>query len=240
MTTKVDIINGAYSQLRISGLTVQPTPEDMQLALNRYENMMSELELRGICLGYNFEVTPDPNSDTGVLHGLNHFQETNLAVRMQPDFDKTLPTTLVFQASQSLATASKYSALNNPAKTPYPGRMPIGNANNLRYSRWNKFYPKTAIPDASCSGSQMHIGDVGDFYEDFHTYLSGETIASYTIDSTTGLTVSNDAINGERIDYRVTVVNSTGEHGNLQAVTIVMTTNTGRITTRDIEYRVLP
>ncbi len=39
---KVDILNDAYSKIRISGLTVTPTPPDLELSLNRLESMMSE------------------------------------------------------------------------------------------------------------------------------------------------------------------------------------------------------
>ena len=35
MSTKIDIINGAYSRGVISGLTSQPTNEDVALALDR-------------------------------------------------------------------------------------------------------------------------------------------------------------------------------------------------------------
>ena len=39
MSLKIDHINGAYSQLRISGLTVNPTPENISNALDRFESM---------------------------------------------------------------------------------------------------------------------------------------------------------------------------------------------------------
>ena len=42
MSTKNDIILGAYDEMMISGLTVAPDPESMQLALNRLEDMMSD------------------------------------------------------------------------------------------------------------------------------------------------------------------------------------------------------
>ena len=71
-------------------------------------------------------------------------------------------------------------------------------------------------------------------YEDFHTYLQGGTIQSYTIKSSSGLTISNDAINNERIDYRITAVSAS----ELQLVTIVITTTAGRIETRVINFNV--
>jgi len=45
---KVDRLSAAYSKLRISGLTVDPNPSDLELALNELENMMAELASRGI------------------------------------------------------------------------------------------------------------------------------------------------------------------------------------------------
>ncbi len=104
MSKKIDILKGAYSQIRISGLTVQPSPEDAEVALSRLEDMMQELELtRNMCLGYRFEAVPDLDTETGVSPGLDHFMKTNLGVRLVPDFNKQIPPTLVFQASQSMS-----------------------------------------------------------------------------------------------------------------------------------------
>jgi len=236
MSKKIDIINDCYSQLRISGLTVQPTPESLSTAIFRLENMMSELEIRNICLGYNFEDVPDGDTETGVKHGFNQMMATNLAVRLIPDFNKQVPITLMGQASQSLSVASAYSARNRLRGVPYPNRQPIGGANTLRYSWWRRFYSEAKPTKTDCNTKDMLTGDVNDFYEDFHTYLEGDSIQSYTIESTSGLTVSNDVISGERINYRITAISLS--ESSTQRVTIIITTNTGRIETRVINFNV--
>ena len=57
---KADIIADAYSQMRISGLTVEPTPEDLELALVRLENMGAEFESRKMSAGYVLEENSRP------------------------------------------------------------------------------------------------------------------------------------------------------------------------------------
>jgi hypothetical protein len=66
VTTKADLINGAYSLMRISGLTVDPSGADLTLALTRLENMAAEFEGRNIITDYNFEQNPQ----TGSKHNL--------------------------------------------------------------------------------------------------------------------------------------------------------------------------
>ena len=86
--TKIEIINGAYSRMRISGLTAQPTPEDIVKALNRLEDMAEEFDGRNICTGYNFEDDPDVNS----LHNMERKfwgpYKAILATRLLADFGK--------------------------------------------------------------------------------------------------------------------------------------------------------
>jgi len=223
MSKKIDILQGAFSQIRISGLTVDPTPEDGVLAMSRLEGMMSELELtRNMCLGYNFEAEPNLNSETGVSPGLDHFMETNLAVRLIPDFNKQVPPTLVFQASQSMSGASSVAAHLALRETPYPARMPIGSGNTLRTSNYYKFFPP-AEKVATCK--TLKVNDVEDYAEPYHSYLKGETIASFIIDLSDSLTLVSSAINGDSIDYRLKSLKVGFE-------TVEITTSTGRITNR--------
>ena len=79
MTLKSGIINDAFSQLRISGLTVIASPKNNETALSRLEDMAEELEGRNICMSYNFEEEPDPNSQMGTAKKFNYMFKTNLA-----------------------------------------------------------------------------------------------------------------------------------------------------------------
>lgn len=237
MTDKATTINSAYSQMRISGLTVIPTPEDQELALFRLESMMAEFELRNICLHYNFEETPDPATDTGVVHGASHMMQTNLAIRLIADFNKVVPATLNQQAMQSLSTVSGWVALTNLRQVQAPRRMARGSGNTLRFNRWTRFERPTILPPNDCENNKMFADDIQDYVESFHAYLIGETIASFTIKATNGLTLQSSSSNDETVSYRILAVDS-ATSGTFQQVTIIVTTSAGRIESRLIDFEI--
>lgn len=238
MTTKVDRINSAYSQLRISGLTVQPSPEDMVTALDRLENMMAEWESRNVCLNYIFEAEPDPNSLTGVDRAFYQAIDTNLAIRLVPDFNKDVSPVLFQQASQSYSNASARVASDNARQVRYPHRMPRGSANTLRFNRWQRFYREENLPPNECATNIIVIGDVNDYFESFESYLrAGESIQSFVISADPGLVVVSSAIAGDRVNYRIRAEDNSTE-GPWQQVKIVATISSGRVETRLINFEV--
>jgi len=236
---KGDFINEAYSQMRISGLTVNPTSEDLEVALMRLENMMAELSGRSICVGYSFEDDPDPNS----LHNVNrefwHGIATNLAIRLIPDFNKEVPPTLHMQANQSLSNMSGRTALIRQVN--YPSRQPRGAGNTLRWGRWARFYhPQPGAP-LECATVTIAIDDINDFVEHFDAYLrDAETIQSYTISADTGLNIISDSLASPDVLYRIEAVGNADATTNIfQQVTIIATTSTGRIETRRINFQIV-
>ncbi len=236
MTTKSQIINSAYSQMRISGITVDPSPEHLELALERLEDMAAEFEARNICLNFNFEDVPDPASLTNTPRVYNQMLKTNLAVRLIPDFNKVVPQTLMAQASQSLASSSGISAREILREVQYPRRMPRGSGNN-RVNHYRRFqYPNT-MPPISCSTNRLTIGEQNDYQESFETYLGDESIASYVITADSGLMIISDSNATPYINYRVKAQENTGD-GVFQQVKITITTSTGRIETSFIDFEV--
>lgn len=237
--TKAGVVADAYSQMRISGITVNPTPQDVEVALNRLETMMAELSARHVCMNYEFEENPNPSTFHGVDRRHHYMMATNLAVRLCPDFGKDVPAKLQSAATVSYETSSSIAAVETIREVPYPSRMPRG-AGQRRFNRWRRFFPSNRPPVTSCSNTQMKFGDVRDIVEPFVAYLQGETISSYTIDATDGLTISNDANNTDNISYRVTTSGGGGENATDQHVVIVITTNTGRVETRERLFLVTP
>lgn len=229
MTTKIDIINGAYSQMRISGLTVSATPEDVSVALSRLEDMMSELEYsRNICMGYNFEVEPDPDSVTNVIQPYWHMMKTNLAIRLIPDFNKEVPMTLMNQASQSLSTASARSAADNIQEVIYPVRMPRGSGNTIKYNQRRRFQRQQKPAPNECATKRLLLGEIDDYTESFRAYLKdGESISSFSVTSDPGLTVVSSANNDPVINYTLRADNNS-QNGTWQQVKIEVTTSDGR------------
>lgn len=236
VTDKVDIIRGAYSQLRISGITRSPTPEDLELALTRLENMAAEWDTSNDT-GYNFEDIPNPNSNSGIIRGFRQCYETNLAIRLIPDFNKDVPATLLSQAVQSLSRMIGLLAAQRVRQTGYPDRQPLGSGNTSRFSRWARFYRTAEAPLADSTRS-MYDGDVRDFVEHYDSYLQdGEEIETYSILVDTGLVLVDDSISGDTITYRL---RGDADSETVSQVTIIVETGTGRVETRRKYINVIP
>lgn len=236
--TKIDIINDAYSQMRISGLTVDPSPEDVTVALIRLENMVSEFDARNICTGYSIELDPDPNSLTNADRKYWHMLASNLAVRLAADFGQQIPQSLAMSASASLATASSTIAADGIRQVSAPNRMPLGSGVSNRYNNWQRFNRNPKLPPEECETNIIVIDNIDDYVEDFSAYLNdGEFISSYTITADNGITILSDSEDSPVINYRIRADGNTGQ-GRWQQVKIVATTSDGRITTRFTNFDV--
>lgn len=237
---KGDIINGAYSQMRISGLTVEPSSEDNAVALRRLENMASEFHERNICTGYNFEDDPNTNTPSGVDRKFWYSFECLLAVRLLSDFGRgaqdKLDPMLIKAASAGLSFL--YAATANPRQVQYPNRQSIGAGNSLRYHRYRRFYTPIAEAPNVCATNRMIVGDINDFVEHFDSYLiDPEMLSSYTIEADTGLTIVSDSNENPDINYQISAVGNDGILSDaLLQVKIIVTTDTGRVTTRVINF----
>lgn len=240
--TKVDVIKDAYSKIRISGLTVNPTPEDLELALKRLENMMATWFARNIVVNYQFEENPDPNSQNGVIRSFQDAMSSNLAIKLIADFNKEAPQTLFAQASSGLETVSGVVAMDRLNKVQYPTRQPRGSGGTLRYNRWARFYRQFNAGINNPAQVTMFIGDINDFTEHFEAYLKeAETIASYSIVTDPALILVSDSNDDENVYYRIEASQPTGDNQTLsQLVTIIVTTSTGRVETRQIAFQLTP
>ncbi len=238
--SKNDIILGAYSQLRISGITRQPTPEDLEIALIRLEDMAAQYNT-SMPVGYNFEDQPDPNSDSGIPRALKIGFETGLAVRLIPDFNKEVPQALLVIAGGALSHMASVSAAQRMRQVQYPQRQPIGSG-NLRWGRWARFYRDYGNEPLNSANASMFIGDITNFTEHFDAYLQdGEDIASYSIVADSGLIISNDSNTPTDVTYTVQAGNPSGSDStNVLQITIIMTSTNGRVETRRQFIQVVP
>lgn len=235
MTTKVDLINNAYSELRISGLTVQPTPEDLELALSKLEDMASEFEANNICTNYAFEQTPDLNTLHNMERKYWHGYSTCLAVRLLDNFGKQPTPTLI---SRSQAAFSFLSSRTAPMKrTLHSARQPVGSKNVFSFTQ--RFYGEVEEAQLGCKTNEMFIDDIDNFTEDYTAWLvDGETIASYTIEADDGLTVVSDSNTDTLITYQIQADGTDGENSDyLLQVKIVVTSSAGRKITRIISFK---
>jgi len=237
MTTKADIINGAYSHIRISGLTVEPGPEENVKALDRLENMAAELYGNNIDTGYNFEDSPDINSNHNMKRRFWLSYQVLLAQRLANDYGKQIPPSLALSIKAASSYLSARTAEVNPVE--YPSRQPLGSGNR-RGRTYYRFFSQETQPPVSSATVKLAIGDISNRIEHFDAYLNlvdAESIASFTIDSDTGLTVVSSSISDNDVIYQVEAEGgSTDVSSSLYQVVIVITTSTGRKTTRLINF----
>ena len=239
MLTKGDLINMAYARGRISGLTSQPTPEDINLGLEVLENMAAIFEGYNICTGYNFEDEPDVNSLTNLERKHQGPYISNLAFWILTNFGKTPMPALEREQQRDYSFLSADTA--KVAQVPYPRRMARGSGNTLRYNRYQRFYRQQPDAPNECATHTMFIGDIDDFTEHFDSYLKdGETISSHTLTSDNGLTILSDTLTSPDVDYQVKAVgNNNNQSNSLLQVVIKATTSLGRQTTRVVNFTLL-
>jgi hypothetical protein len=101
-----------------------------------------------------------------------------------------------------------------------------------RYRRFNQ--PEVA-PEEVSTAIKMSIGDIDHRKEDFNAYLIGETITSYTITPTDGLTITNKVNEDTYLTYTVEVKDSASPY---ETITFQITTSEGRVYKRVIEFEV--
>ena len=241
---KGDCVNNAYTELRISGLTSQPGPGELAVALRRLEGMANEYLKRNICVGYNLEDDPDANSSAGIPPEYQETFELCLARRLLSTFgkgamDKVDPELLKRQS----ALFSFLSSSTAPKRQTQPGsRMALGSGNTLRNFRNRRFFrPIPRVPIA-CASNKMVVGKTQDFTEHFDSFLiDSETIASYTIDADTGLTIVSSSLSSPDVLYRINAAGSSSERSDtFLQVLIIATTSTGRIEPRTINFELKP
>jgi hypothetical protein len=240
MSRKLDLVNDAYSLLRISGLTVDPSPSDLQLALYRMERMMAELyEQRGLNVDYNFQETPALSQQSGLSWGTFPMVAAQTAIRLCPDFGKSASAELVAMASAGLSGALGQSVMRNMREQQPPRRMPAGNGNSFGWMVWTRYMQPVANAPVGAATNYILQGETLDYREDFTAWLGTATIASYTITVDPLLTLVSDSEADGVISYRLTApTDPVQTSGPYQLVLIEVTDSSGRVELRLINFEV--
>jgi len=137
--TKGDLVNESLALLRISGVTREPTPEDMADGLLALEEMVLSWETKGLRIGYIKSAAGniDPSDESGIRDNNERAVKYGLAVTLADYFGK--------QPSVNLVATAK-TALEGLYDTIPPIR------------RQSQYQPAGA-------GNQYHCGD--EFYQRF-------------------------------------------------------------------------
>lgn len=232
MATKGSIVNGAYARLRISGLTVNASPEDVTTALDVMEDMCAEFEARNICLGYNFTDDPDPADDANVSREAVGSLKDLLAWRMAMFFGKQIPQSMDNLQRKAVNVLSGLTAKTNRVQASR--RMPRGSGNTNRYNRWQRYTIPQAVAPVDCTTNFITYNGILDFQENVNYFLNGESITTYTFDITNGLTILSDSEADGVVSYRVECGSNARD---LEIVQIEVTTDTGRKQNFQINFK---
>lgn len=139
--TKGEIVLQTYVLMRISGLTVSPTPEDTEIALVSLERMILSYENNGLFLSYNKSESypsPDPDEESGLSDKSIQAVALLLFKNVAPAFGKAFPPELreeVDTAYRGLFETIPPIRIQNRRQPAGAGQYPYCNGHgNLYYS----------------------------------------------------------------------------------------------------------
>lgn len=225
MKTKIELVNGAFAELRISGLTSATDAEDIELGLSGLERVMHSAKLP---LPYNFEELPDPNTESGLPEYATLAIELKLAQRLAPAYNKSsIIPGLSYEWSQLI------SRLNQPRYLQPSNLMPIGRGNAGQFDQTNYMPTPVLLPPGTI---ELNISDAGMFLVEFGDYLQpGEVISSIVDTAEAGITVLSDAITGDSYSIEV----QAGSTSGLTRIKLVMTGDLGSARTRYMYFNIV-
>lgn len=235
MTTKTKgyFVLQAFKRLVISSITTDPTPEEIELGLDLFEDMMHEITSRNICSSFVFEECPDPSTESGIDPQFNNAAYTNLAIRIASDFGREPSQTLFAQARQSMSNWSARTAKVNPINPP--SRQPRGSGNTFRWQNWYRYYRIEDNAPISCSTLELKVDEINGFVIDFGLYLKdGETIASYVKDVSNGLEVLAESFT----DTAINLEQVKGIRNGYETIKLTITTSDGRVNPHIVNFNV--
>ena len=240
MTTKGTLVNEAYEELRISGLTVSPSTSDISMALTRLEDLMADwFSNWNMNINYNFQDTPATTQQSTILPNAKRAVVTNLAVELCAAFGKMVPPPLGGKADSAWRSLKGFLAANTIREIQPPQRMPAGSGNTFRGPWWYRRYQQpVSLPPNEAATNYIQQGETLDYYEDFSDWLGNATIASYSIEADPLLTVDTSANATPRITYTLTAPDTDSSQGPWQQVRITITDSTNRTLIKTINFEV--
>ena len=192
MPKKIDLISGMYQLIRISGLTTDAIPEEIEVALQVSDDLAGELLASGLNTSY---IQPaeygqsDPNDYSGLNAQTAGPFKKLLAREVVDYFGKQMPVTLQMNAEKGLRSLEQL--LVNVLPSQNPGTLPIGSGNEWDY-RSDKFYPEPISDDGAI---YHYLTDVFQYKKDWAQWLASiADLATVEYEADDGITLSNEII----------------------------------------------
>ncbi len=236
MILKIDIVLAAYEELRISGLTSEPNPKEVESAIRRLDNMMLGWKNKNLCLSYIRSESYsdiDPNQDSGINDTDMFAIVANLAKNLCAMFGKICHQQTMIDAKEgydNLFSAVVPERESDPYMPLGSGR-PFGNTFAWRY----KYQGDDKNAPDNCATFDLKVGQTDIFSVDFTRYLLNDnTIDSYVIDDGEGVSISDDQESDGVITFK-----AEGLTAGFSPIKITITsTPSGRVDPETINFNV--
>lgn len=191
MPKKIDIVNGMYKLIRISGLTSQAIPEEIETALQVADDLAGEIQST-LNLGWIQPLeygTSDPDDFSGLsVQTVGPFKKL-LALEIVDYFGKVAPITLQTNAANGMRSLEQLLVTVRPSQNP--ATLPIGSGNEWDY-RTDKFYPEPISDDGAI---YKNTSDVFQLPIDWTAWLAGLfDLTTVTYEFDTGIVLTDEVI----------------------------------------------
>lgn len=151
--TKSDLVKQALQKLAVTGFDAEINPEEIKAGVITLEEMMAAWDAQGIKCGYKFAALPetaDAEADAGVPDIARQAIAYNLAILRADAYGKQVSQSVLMMADAGMTAL--LAAIAFIPTMQYPGRMPRGSGNTLRYTRWTRYYRPQDTLDADNAG----------------------------------------------------------------------------------------
>ena len=190
MITKISIINGSYSLMRISGFTRKPGPDELSIGLQVADDYAAELKAGGLDLQWAQPVDygdSDPNDRSGLTRETAGAFKKLLTRQLFSHYGKDVPMNVERIAAEGMR-AIEHLLVSVP-NAELPPTLPFGSGNEDDY-RDRKFYNE---PATNNNADYVFKDDVLNETEDFTQWLAGETLLTVEWTSAdTGIVIGSE------------------------------------------------
>jgi hypothetical protein len=206
MMTKGELIAGAYTFLKVSGITTQPTGDELALAVQVADDYFAQLSISMDTGYYHPSVYGESTGadDSGLRSEYAGAAKKLLAVELYTTFyDADIPIALQRIASQGM-NALQHAIVSMPP-TQLPSTLPQGSGND--YLEYDNIFFSGATPSDTIVYNK---GDVINKTYDWNYWLNGANLFSVTY-GRDGLSLSNEAFDDGVSSVDISFI-STGLH----------------------------
>ena len=138
MATKRDLIDEAYELMGLGGYEFDLSPEQINLALRRLNQLCGEWDSTGVRIAFNS--SGGLNDDSGISINSQYAVTSNLAIRLCPTIGRSVNPSLMIEAKK--AYLALLNANTQIDQYQYPSTLPLGRGNRRR-TRGQQYFTET-------------------------------------------------------------------------------------------------